>query len=33
MAVSAIFMLPVIIFFFVAQKAFIEGVKLTGVKG
>jgi multiple sugar transport system permease protein len=33
MAVSGIFMLPVIILFFVAQKAFIEGVNLTGIKG
>ena len=28
-----IFMLPVIVLFFVAQKAFIEGVNLTGIKG
>jgi multiple sugar transport system permease protein len=26
-------MAPVIVLFFVAQKAFIEGVTLTGVKG
>ena len=30
MAVSGIFMLPVIVLFFFAQKAFIEGVNLTG---
>jgi multiple sugar transport system permease protein len=33
MAASVLFMLPVIILFFLAQKAFIEGVTLTGVKG
>jgi multiple sugar transport system permease protein len=33
MAASVIFMLPVIILFLFAQKAFIEGVTLTGVKG
>jgi len=33
MAASVLFMLPVIILFFFAQKAFIEGVTLTGVKG
>jgi multiple sugar transport system permease protein len=27
------FMLPVIILFFLAQRAFVEGVTLTGVKG
>jgi multiple sugar transport system permease protein len=26
-------MLPVIVLFFLAQKAFVEGVTLTGVKG
>jgi multiple sugar transport system permease protein len=33
MAASLMFMLPVIILFFLAQKVFIEGVTLTGVKG
>ena len=33
MAASLLFMLPVIILFVLAQKAFIEGVTLTGVKG
>jgi multiple sugar transport system permease protein len=33
MAASVLFMLPVIILFFFAQRAFIEGVTLTGVKG
>jgi multiple sugar transport system permease protein len=33
MAASLLFMLPVIVLFFFAQKAFIEGVTLTGVKG
>jgi multiple sugar transport system permease protein len=33
MAASVLFMLPVIVIFFFAQKAFIEGVTLTGVKG
>jgi multiple sugar transport system permease protein len=33
MAASILFMLPVIVIFFFAQKAFIEGVTLTGVKG
>ncbi len=33
MAASVLFMLPVIILFIFAQKAFIEGVTLTGVKG
>ena len=33
MAASVIFMVPVIILFIFAQKAFIEGVTLTGVKG
>ena len=33
MAASILFMLPVIALFFVAQRAFIEGVTLTGVKG
>ena len=33
MAASILFMLPVILVFFLAQKVFIEGVTLTGVKG
>lgn len=33
MAATLLFMLPVIIVFFAAQKVFIEGVTLTGVKG
>jgi len=33
MAASVLFMLPVILLFFLAQRAFIEGVTLTGVKG
>ncbi len=33
MAASVLFMLPVILLFFFAQRVFIEGVTLTGVKG
>lgn len=33
MAVSALAMLPIIILFFFAQKMFIQGITLTGVKG
>jgi multiple sugar transport system permease protein len=33
MAATLLVMLPVIILFFLAQKAFVEGVTLTGVKG
>ena len=33
MAASVLFMLPVIMLFFLAQRVFIEGVTLTGVKG
>ena len=33
MAASALFTLPVIILFFAAQKQFIEGITLSGVKG
>jgi multiple sugar transport system permease protein len=33
MAASVVFMLPVIVIFFLAQRVFIEGVTLTGVKG
>jgi multiple sugar transport system permease protein len=33
MAASMLFMVPVIVVFFLAQRVFIEGVTLTGVKG
>jgi len=33
MAASLMFMLPVIVLFFLAQRVFVEGVTLTGVKG
>lgn len=33
MAASVIFVIPVIIIFFFAQKQFIEGITLTGIKG
>ena len=33
MAASILFMLPIIILFFLAQRAFMEGVTLTGIKG
>ena len=33
MAASVLMMLPIIILFFLAQKVFVEGVTLTGVKG
>jgi len=33
MAASLLFMMPVILLFFVAQRVFIEGITLTGVKG
>lgn len=33
MAATMLFILPVLIVFFLAQKAFIEGISLTGVKG
>jgi multiple sugar transport system permease protein len=33
MAASVLFMLPVIVLFFLAQRVFIQGVTLTGVKG
>jgi multiple sugar transport system permease protein len=33
MAATVLVMLPVIILFFIAQKSFIEGIKLSGVKG
>ena len=33
MAATVLFMIPVVALFFVAQKAFVQGVTLTGVKG
>lgn len=33
MAASVVFVIPVIIIFFFAQKQFIEGITLTGIKG
>jgi multiple sugar transport system permease protein len=33
MAAAMIFMLPVVVIFFLAQRVFIEGVNLTGIKG
>jgi len=33
MAAAVLFTIPVIIIFFLAQRVFIEGVTLTGVKG
>jgi multiple sugar transport system permease protein len=33
MAATLIFMLPVVVIFFLAQRVFIEGITLTGVKG
>ena len=33
MAASVLFRLPVIVLFFMAQRVFIQGVTLTGVKG
>jgi multiple sugar transport system permease protein len=33
MAASILFTLPVLVIFFFAQKVFVEGVTLTGVKG
>ena len=33
MAATLLVMLPVILLFFAAQKAFVEGITLTGVKG
>jgi multiple sugar transport system permease protein len=33
MAVSVITMLPVLVIFFIAQKYFIQGIKITGMKG
>jgi multiple sugar transport system permease protein len=33
MAASVLFILPVIIVFFFAQRVFIQGITLTGIKG
>jgi multiple sugar transport system permease protein len=33
MAITVVIMIPVVIIFFFAQKAFVEGIALTGVKG
>jgi multiple sugar transport system permease protein len=33
MAASTIALLPVIVVFFLAQKQFIQGIALTGIKG
>jgi len=33
MAASVVFVLPILVLFFFAQKVFIEGVTLTGTKG
>lgn len=33
MAASVVVLLPVIVLFFVAQKYFIQGIALTGLKG
>lgn len=33
MAGTLVFMAPVIVLFYFAQKAFVEGITLTGVKG
>jgi multiple sugar transport system permease protein len=33
MVASILFTLPVLVVFFLAQKVFVEGVTLTGVKG
>jgi multiple sugar transport system permease protein len=33
MAATILVMLPVLVLFFLAQRAFVEGVTLTGVKG
>jgi hypothetical protein len=33
MAAAVLFVMPVIVLFFLAQRAFIEGVTLTGTKG
>ena len=33
MAVSSIITLPILVAFFFAQRTFIEGISLTGIKG
>jgi multiple sugar transport system permease protein len=33
MAASVLFMLPVIALFLVAQRTFVQGIALTGIKG
>jgi len=33
MAASLVVMLPIVVLFFFAQRAFIEGITLTGMKG
>jgi multiple sugar transport system permease protein len=33
MAASVMFMLPVIVLFLVAQRTFVQGIALTGIKG
>jgi multiple sugar transport system permease protein len=33
MAATLLVMVPVVVIFFLAQRAFVEGVTLTGVKG
>jgi ABC-type glycerol-3-phosphate transport system permease component len=33
MAASTLITLPIVIFFFFAQRTFIEGIALTGIKG
>ena len=33
MAATVVVMAPVVVLFFLAQRAFVEGVTLTGVKG
>jgi multiple sugar transport system permease protein len=33
MAASSVTMLPVVVVFFFAQKPFVEGITLTGLKG
>jgi multiple sugar transport system permease protein len=33
MAMTVVVMIPVVIIFFFAQKAFVEGIALTGTKG
>ena len=33
MAASTVMALPIIILYFLAQKTFIEGITLTGIKG